>query len=181
MGFLGMGRKQEIELYRRFWTWCFICFVLPGFFVLSGCGQKQPPAVGVAPPKFILQDLKGDKITVPDDFKGKAVIIRFWMDTCKACAKEMPEIDHIYNKYKDRGLAVLAVNAGQSREAAETFGNRLNITYPILLDPGSKITKHYGVKAVPFTFVINKEGIITKRILGETQSELFEKMIQDLL
>ena len=137
--------------------------------------------MGVVPPKFTLLDLKGGQITVPDDFKDKVVIIRFWVDTCKACAKEMPEIDRIYNKYKDRGFAVLAVNAGQSREAAEAFGIKLNITYPILLDPGSKITKQYGIKAVPFTFAIDRKGIITKRILGETQSESFEKMIQDLL
>ena len=169
-------------MYSKFWAGCFcLCFLFVVVFSLSGCSQKEPPAVGVVPPKFTLLDLKGDKITVPDDFKGKVVIIRFWIDTCKSCAKEMPEINKTYNKFKDRGLAVLAVNAGQSREAAETFGSKLSITYPILLDPGSKITKQYGVKAVPFTFVINKKGIITKRILGETQSESFEKMIQDLL
>jgi len=176
-----MGRIQGIERYRKFWACFLLCIVLAFFIALSGCKEKEPPAVGVVPQKFTLLDLKGGQITVPDDFKGKVVIIRFWVDTCKACAKEMPEIDQTYNKYKDRGLAVLAVNAGQSREAAETFGSRLKITYPILLDPGSKVTKQYGVKAVPFTFVINREGIITKRILGETQSESFEKMIRDLL
>jgi cytochrome c biogenesis protein CcmG, thiol:disulfide interchange protein DsbE len=156
----------------------FALFVL---FSLSGCGRKEPPAVGVAPPKFTLLDLKGDKVTVPDDFSGKVVVVRFWIDSCKSCEKEMPEIDQLYNKYKDKGLVVLAINVGQSKSAAETFATRLHLTYPVLLDTNSATSERYGVKAVPFTFVVDKKGIITKRILGETERESFEKMIQGLL
>lgn len=160
---------------------CILFFALFVFFSLSGCGRKEPPAVGVAPPKFTLLDLKGDKITLPDDFSGKVVVIRFWIDSCKSCEKEMPEIDQIYNKYKDKGLVVLAVNVGQSRNAAEAFATKLHISYPVLLDTNSATTERYGVKAVPFTFVVDRKGVITKRILGETERESFEKMIQGLL
>ena len=160
---------------------CFLFFALALLFSLSGCGRKEPPAVGVAPPKFTLLDLKGDKITLPDDFSGKVVVVRFWIDSCKSCEKEMPEIDQLYNKYKDKGLVVLAINVGQSKSAAETFATRLHLTYPVLLDTNSATTERYGVKAVPFTFVIDRKGVITKRILGETERESFEKMIQGLL
>jgi peroxiredoxin len=160
---------------------CGLLFAFAIFFSLSGCGPKEPPAVGVAPPKFTLPDLKGDKIALPDDFSGKVVVIRFWIDSCKSCEKEMPEIDQLYNKYKDKGLVVLAINIGQSKGAAETFANRLHLTYPVLLDTDSKVTGRYGVKAVPFTFVVDRKGTITKRILGETERESFEKMIQALL
>ena len=148
---------------------------------LSGCGRGEPPAVGAAPPKFSLPDLKGDKITLPDDFSGKVVVIRFWIDSCKSCEKEMPEIDQLYNKYKDRGLVVLAINVGQTKNAAEAFATRLHLTYPVLLDTNSATSERYGVKAVPFTFVVDRKGVITKRILGETERESFEKMIQGLL
>ena len=160
---------------------CFLFFALAVIFSLSGCGRKEPPAVGVTPPKFTLLDLKGDKITLPDDFSGKVVVIRFWIDSCKSCEKEMPEIDQIYNKYKDKGLVVLAINVGQSKNAAEAFATRLHISYPVLLDTNSATTERYGVKAVPFTFVVDKKGVITKRVLGETERESFEKMIQGLL
>jgi len=137
--------------------------------------------VGVTPPKFTLLDLKGDKIAMPEDFSGKVVVIRFWIDSCKSCEKEMPEIDLIYNKYKDKGLVVLAINVGQSKNAAEAFATKLHISYPVLLDTDSSTTEQYGVKAVPFTFVVDRKGVITKRILGETERESFEKMIQGLL
>jgi peroxiredoxin len=118
---------------------------------------------------------------VPGDFSGKVIVIRFWIDSCKSCEKEMPEINQIYNKYKDRGLVVLAVNVGQSRSAAEAFADKLHLSYPVLLDTDSSVTGLYGVKAVPFTFVVDRKGVIIKRILGETEKESFEKMIQGLL
>ena len=173
--------KQDMEWCRISWSVGAICFVLTAIIALSGCGQKKPPAVGEAPPKFTLTDLKGDKVTVPDAFTGKVIIIRFWVDSCKSCAKEMPMLDHTYNKYKDRGLVVLAVNVGQKKDVAEAFVTNLKITYPVLLDPDSAITKQYGVKAVPFTLIIDRKGITRKRILGEAGSETIEKMIQDFL
>jgi peroxiredoxin len=170
-----------MERYRKYWTAAAFFFALTVLCSLSGCGQKDPPAVGAEAPEFTLSDLRGEKIAVPDDFIGKMVIIRFWVDSCKSCEKEMPEIDYLYKKYKDRGLVVLAVNVGQSRDAAAAFITKLKISYPALLDTNSATAERYGVKAVPFTFVIDRKGIIRKRILGETERESFEKIIRDLL
>ena len=167
--------------YRIFWSLCVFCFLLTAIFSLTGCGQKNPPATGNVPPKFTLSDLKGDKITVPDDFAGKVIIIRFWLDSCKSCEKEMPIIDNTYKKYRDRGLVVIAVNVGQPKDVAEAFVTKLKISYPVLLDTNSAITKQYGVKGVPFTLIIDRKGIIRKRILGETGSETIGKIIEDLL
>jgi len=90
-------------------------------------------------------------------------------------------IDAAYNKYKDRGLVVIAVNAGQQKDVAEAFVTKLKLSYPVVLDTDSAITKKYGVKAVPFTFIADRKGIIKKRIFGEAGSETLEKIIQDLL
>jgi peroxiredoxin len=172
---------QGIERYRIFWSVCVFCFLLTAVFALSGCSKKSPPEVGKLLPKFTLSDLKGDKITVPDDFSGKVIIVRFWVDWCKSCAIEMPMMDAAYNKYKDRGLVVIAVNVGQQKDIAEAFVTKLKLSYPVVLDTDSSITNKYGVKAVPFTFIIDRKGIIRKRILGEAGSETVEKIIQDLL
>ena len=173
--------KQDMERYRIFLSVCFFCFALTAVFALSGCSQNNPPAVGDVLPKFTLPDLKGDKITVPDDFSGKVIVVRFWVDWCKSCAIEMPMIDATYNKYKDRGLVVIAVNVGQPKDVAEAFVRKLKISYPVVLDTNSAISKRYGVKAVPFTLIIDRKGIVRKRILGEAGSETIGKMIEDLL
>ena len=182
MRYRGPGNcKRNIDRYCTFWSVGFLCFVLTVFFALSGCSQENPPAVGKVLPKFTLFDLKGDKVTVPDDFSGKVIVVRFWVDWCKSCAIEMPMIDSAYNKYKDKGLVVIAVNVGQQKDVAEAFVKKLKLSYPVVLDTDSAITKKYGVKAVPFTLIIDRKGIVRKRILGEAGSETIENIIQDLL
>jgi peroxiredoxin len=164
---------------RQLFAWV-VC-LLSILCALPGCGKKAPPAVGDVPPKITLGDLKGVGHTVPDDYAGKVIVIRFWVDSCKSCEKEMPEINALYNKYKDRGLVVLAVNVGQSRSAASAFITRLKISFPALLDTDSSAAERYGARAVPFTVVIDRTGIVRKRILGETDIETFEKIIRSLL
>jgi peroxiredoxin len=137
--------------------------------------------VGDVLPKFTLSDLKGTKVTVPDDFRGNVVIIRFWADWCNYCVREMPAIDTVYNKYKDKGLIILAVNVGQPREVAEAFMINLEISYPVLLDPYSVTAKKYGVVGLPTSFVLDRNGIIRKKILGEAKRESFEKIVAGLL
>lgn len=183
----GVGHRDQyncvhiLEQYRTFWSVCAYYFVLTVIFGLSGCAQKNPPAAGDVLPRFTLSDLKGDNITVPEDFAGKVIVIRFWIDSCKSCAKEMPMIDQTYDKYKARGFAVIAVNVGQPKHVAEAFVTNLKISYPVLLDTNSAVTKQYGVKAVPFTLIVDRKGIIKRRILGEAGSETIGKIIEDLL
>jgi len=148
---------------------------------VAGCERRVHLKVGEILPAFTLPDLKGDKVVVPDDFRGKVVVIRFWVDWCASCAREMPLIDDIYKKYKDRGLIILAVNVGQPRDVAAAFVSRLKISYPALLDTESVISHRYYVTAVPTTYILDRSGVIRNKILGETGTEAFEKIILDLL
>ena len=173
--------KKDIKPYWIFLSVCISCFLLTAVSALSGCSKENPPAVGKVLPKFTLSDLKGNQVTVPDNYTGKVIVIRFWVDWCKSCAIEMPMMDATYNKYKDRGLVVVAVNVGQQKDVAEAFVKKLKLSYPVVLDTNSAISKKYGVKAVPFTLIIDRKGVVRKRILGEAGSETLEKIIQDLL
>ncbi len=161
-----------------------ICLILFIFLALSciGCREKQVQLkVGDVAPRFSLSGLDGRKTTVPDDFRGKVVVIRFWADWCSACAREMPAVDYVYHKYRERGLVVLAVNVGQPRDVAQAFVTNLKISYPVLLDTYSLTAKKYGVPRVPFTFVLDRSGVIRSKILGETERKTFEGIIVNLL
>ena len=150
--------------------------------LLSGCKQKQVQIkIGDVPPKFALPDLTGNKVVVPDDFKGKVVIIRFWADWCTYCAEEMPAIDLVYNKYKEKGVVILAVNVGQPKNVAEAFVKNLRISYPVFLDTYSVTAKQYGVVGLPTTFILDRKGVIREKILGEAERDSFEKMVVNLL
>lgn len=163
-------------------VFCSLCSVFCLLAFLFGCQQKQVQIkIGNTPPKFTLSDLKGNKVTVPDDFKGRVVIIRFWADWCTYCAEEMPALDVVYNKYKKNGVIILAVNVGQPKEVAEEFVTNLRISYPVLLDTYSITAKQYGVVGLPTSFILDRNGVIREKILGEVERESFEKMVTALL
>lgn len=152
--------------------------------IVCGCRQEQKPTLGKAGdalPSVTLPDLQGNKVTVPDDFKNKVIIIRFWGTWCDACAKEIPIIDHVYRKYRGRGVEVLAVNVGQPRSVAEAFVTNLKITYPVLLDTYSIAAKRYNIKVLPVTIIVDKKGIVRGRIFGEAEKESIEAMVTDIL
>jgi len=161
--------------------------LLAGSFVLLfglffGCSeQKIILRTGQTAPPFSLSDISGKTWRFPDDLKGKVVVVRFWADWCKSCAEEMPVIERVYNKYRDKGLVILAVNIGQERDAVAKFANGIKISYPVLLDPGAVVTKRYGVTGLPITFIIDRSGIIRQKILGEAGQTAFEELMLEQL
>lgn len=159
-----------------------LCGFIAVVFILSGCsGEKVHLKIGDNAPKAVLQDLKGANVSLPDAYKGKLVVLRFWADWCKSCEAEMPALDRVYKKYGDRGFVVLAINTGQTKEIAEDYAKKLNLSYPVLLDPASKVTKNYGVVGLPTTIIIDRDGRLKKKIIGETGGDAIEKIVAGLL
>ncbi len=147
-----------------------------------GCSDKGVMLrTGQAAPTFALKDMSGRTVRVPEDVKGKVVAIRFWATWCKSCAAEMPELEHVYKNYKGKGLLILAINIGQDKAEAEKFSKEHDISYPLLPDPGKEVTKRYGVTAIPMTFILDGNGVIRKKILGEISRQNFEKIVVQLM
>jgi|SRR5208283_2065923 len=154
--------------------------LISGLF--CGCSdQKVILRTGQTAPDFALSDINGKTWRFPEDLKGKAVVIRFWADWCKSCAEEMPVIEKVYNKYKDKGLVILAINIGQEKDAVVKFTNGIKVSYPVLLDPGALVTKRYGVTGLPITFIIDRNGTIRQKILGEAGQTAFEEIVREQL
>lgn len=160
------------------WTIVFVGFVL----VLTGCegGQKQV-ATGEPAPAFALTQLGGSAVRFPDDCRGQVIAIRFWADWCPYCRDEMTGIEPIYRKYRDKGFRVLAINVRQSADVAEAFVRKLNISYEVLLDSEGEVARSYGVAGLPTTFFIGRDGTVKTRILGEATTDVFERVVADLL
>jgi peroxiredoxin len=150
--------------------------------LLLGCGEQAPKLQrGQPPPAFLLERLDGPPARFPDDFAGQVVVLRFWADWCPFCESEMQAIDPVYRRYSDRGLSVLAINVRQDRSTARAFVEPLGIGYDTLLDRQGDVARAYGVLGLPTTFVIDRNGLLRTRIIGESTPELFEKVIGDVL
>lgn len=148
--------------------------------LIAGCIKDRAWKIGESAPEISALELNNQTVKL-SDFRGKVTVLRFWSSGCRACVDEMPVIDKFSKRYSGKGLIILAVNMGESKESVENFVKDLNISYPVLLDPALIAAKKYGVKAVPTTFLIDRNGIAKKVFVGETTQELFEKTVGSLL
>ena len=157
--------------------------LLLALLLLSGCGGEgaKPPAKGEPVPTFQADTLVGGRVTVPGDFRGKVVAVRFWANWCPYCRKEMAELQPVYVRLRGRGLEILAVNVAQDRDTARRFAEPLGIRYPILLDPDGATARAYGVQALPQTLLLDRQGIVRGKIVGEATAEVFEGQVRGLL
>ncbi len=159
---------------------CLVLLLL-GLLACEGRRETTPgPQVGTKAPDFTAQDLKGQTWTL-DRIKGKVVLLRFWTDQCPYCRFEMPVIEKYYRRLRPAGFEVLAVNVRQSPQVAEAFMAQMDITFPVLLDPAGKMAEHYKVYAVPTNFLIDRNGIIRGKLIGEafTEEKNLRKFLQN--
>jgi peroxiredoxin len=150
--------------------------------LLGGCGEETPRlAKGEPTPPFALATLSGHTMALPADVRGQVVAVRFWADWCPFCKGEMRALEPIYRAYRDRGLRLLAINVRQDRKTAAAFVAPLGITYEVLLDEGGEVARAYGVSGLPTTFLLDRQGRLVARILGESTPEVFEQLVKGLL
>ena len=118
---------------------------------------------------------------MPADAAGKVLAVRFWADWCPYCRKEMAELQPVYARLHARGLQILAVNVAQDRDTVQAFVEPLGIAYPVLLDPDGATARAYGVKALPITWLIDAQGMVRGKIVGEAMPEVFERKVLEIL
>lgn len=148
---------------------------------LAGCGEQPERLENGAPaPAFTLETLGGSALRFPDDVRGEIVALRFWADWCPFCASEMRDIEPVYQRLREQGLRVLAVNVRQDAATAGRFIERLGVTYEVLLDQEGSLARQYAVSGLPTTFFIDREGRIVTRLLGETAPGVFDAILHDL-
>ncbi len=128
-------------------------------FNMKGGGGGQPLRVGEVPPDFTLKDLNGKTWTV-SELKGKPVVLNFWATWCAPCKFEMPALESVYQKYKDKGLVVLAVDikTDNGEAAVRKYQQELGMSFPIVMDSTGETENNYRVRAYPTSFFIGKDG-----------------------
>ncbi len=158
-------------------VWISLVFCLPALAHAAEGALR----IGNGVPPVTLSGINGAPVRIPDSLMGKVVILHFWQVGCSSCKLEMPLMDELYGRYRQKGLEVLAVNVGQKKENVKAFAAELGVSYPILVDADGKVAALLGVRDVPRTYVIDRKGIVRYRILGGATSETLKKLILSLL
>lgn len=149
---------------------------------LPQCSKKTNPNLlkeGAMPPNFTLPSLKGENVTL-SSLRGKVVVLNFWASWCPPCMEEMPSLQSLYAKFKDKNFVLLAVNIEEDGQTlASPIVQKLGLEFDILLDPAQKTTKLYHLTGVPETYILNKDGTIAEKVIGPRNWEepaLIEKI-----
>jgi len=126
---------------------------------------------------FTLSDLEGQPWRLRD-LKGKVVLVNFWATWCPPCRKEMPDLQALYDRYKDQGFVVVSISDEEAAKVQPFIAER-KITYPVLLDPGRKVTDLFQVQGIPKSFVYNREGkLVAQSIDMRTRNQFLQMLAQ---
>jgi cytochrome c-type biogenesis protein len=100
------------------------------------------------------------------DLTGKTVLLNFWATWCGPCRMEMPSMETLYRRYKDRGFEILAVNVQENKRDVSAFMETMSLSFPAALDVRGDIAAIYGIEAFPTTYIIDRNGGIIARLVG---------------
>lgn len=139
---------------------------------------------GSVAPDFTLPALQEGKPAVSlSDFRGKVVYVDFWASWCAPCLRSLPQINELYNTYKEQGFEVIAVNVDDPVEDGLEFLLDVDLDYLTPADTDNKVLEAYGVRAMPTSYLIDPAGIVRKVHMGfrEGDSALLEEELRKLL
>ena len=125
-----------------------------------------PAVEGRLAPQFSVKDRSGQLHSL-NDFRGKVVLVNFWATWCPPCIEEMPSIDSLQKTLDQEKFSIIAISVDDSWDSVDTFIKSSDLDLNIYSDFEGKVAKLYGTHKVPETYILNKEGIVVRKILGE--------------
>lgn len=141
--------------------------------------------VGSRAPDFKAIDLAtGDSVSLRQRYRGAVTLVNIWATWCVPCRVEMPAMEQVYDSLAPRGFKIAAVSIDEGNpEDVIAFGQKLGVSFDLLQDRSTAIQEIYQTTGVPESFLLNRDGVIVKRIIGahDWNSEVNRGLIERLL
>ncbi len=131
-------------------------------------------------PDFTLYSPDGQQISL-SDYEGQVILVNLWATWCPPCKAEMPTINAFYETHKKDGFVVLAVNSQEGASTVKNFVQSNEFTFPVLLDSQGYVLDRYHVRALPTSFIIDRNGVIKHIQTGEITSQQLKAIVEPLL
>lgn len=128
--------------------------------------KQVPIEVGLPAPEFTFSGINGKMVSL-SDYRGKVVLVNIWATWCTPCVDEMPSMEKLYQKLKGEDFEILAVSIDfLGLKVVAPFMKKYKLTFPALIDSAGTIRIAYGTTGIPESFIIDKDGILVKKIIG---------------
>ena len=148
---------------------------VPGLSSAAQPGQQLIPFKGT--------DMDGKPFDLAQSIGSKPVMLVFWASWCPTCATEVPKVNRLAQKYRDRGMAFVSVNVGfnDSVERAQAFIRKTGMNYPALFDGSGTITEPYKLLGVPTVIIADKKGVVrfSNFVVPDITEEQFTRLSAD--
>ncbi|MEE8469722.1 MAG: redoxin domain-containing protein [Dehalococcoidia bacterium] len=183
-------QRNKTRFGRR--TLVLLALALLGLLVAQGCTsssqgvtdgpQGEPgtvgPREGQLAPDFTLVDLEGNTIRL-SDYRGKTVFLNFWATRCPPCRAEMPEIESLYQEYKDRDVVVIGIDLLEPETTVRQYVEHGGFNWTFVIETTGEVANDYRVAAIPISFFVDREGIIKVVNIGAMTKRAMEaKLIE---
>lgn len=146
--------------------------------VLAGCKSQPSPAPENTAVPTSVETFTSETL---QQYRGEIVLLNFWATWCGPCRSEMPDLESVYQQYRERGVVVVGVNVTESAADILAFAQKLNLTFPLVRDAESHGTMTYSIRAIPTTLFIDGEGRVQHRQLGLMKKAFIVDKVESLL
>ena len=126
--------------------------------VIPNPKTETGPEIGNIAPDFTLQTINSQSISL-SEFRGKTVLLNFWMSSCDACVSELPHLQTASDNRTNQQVVIIAVNCGESSQTVHSIVDPLKLSFLVLLDPEGTVCTEYK-RGAPTAFLIDSSGII---------------------
>ena len=166
----------------RFWIVCAAAAALLGLTVIArSLNMTAPASVERLDLSLAFEDVDGKTVRL-SDFEGKPLVINLWATWCGPCRLEMPQLNDLAARYRDRGLTVVGISVDDTPEEIRAFAKEFGVTYPILAGrdhaEALEALGYYG--GVPMSIFVRADGTVSYRLLGIASTPAWERRIEAL-
>lgn len=139
-----------------------------------------PMEVSFRAPELSLENIEGKTQSLAD-FKGEVVLVNNWATWCPPCKAEMPSLKQFHDTHTEEGFTVIAVEAGDKLEDVLAFAQRLDLKFPIWLDPNGASLQAINNGSLPNSYVIDRTGTVRLAWTGEISLGMLEKFVTPII
>jgi cytochrome c biogenesis protein CcmG/thiol:disulfide interchange protein DsbE len=123
---------------------------------------RTPPVA----PDFAVPDLDGQAVRL-SAYRGRVVLVNLWATWCPPCREEIPSMQRLHDRLKDKGFVLLAVSEDEGGAAGvKAFVQQMKVTFPVLLDPDGDVGRKYEIWGFPESFLLDRDGRVVERVIG---------------